>query len=640
MAPPFEEVKEEWEAALDLRRRWVANLVRCELSHEKTALQLFELFDVPDDLPNTELFYYSACAELLEATREYSDAGEHIALIAGLFALFKAEGLKRDGPRGESVFGNSVFYPTLRQLAAEIPAPPGYTFDEVSFALERDPGYVKGESYAADLAEYARKHEGQIRFWSLVGRIDADGLLGSDRPGLGVMPLLVHGAPVLLRALEDPVNRGVWETLWAAVLRCDEEMAYGQWGSDEPERLGKFKDAARKIAGDETAPLVWRGRFALMLEELEKQSGTRVLPPSRLQKANMESRPNLVVVTGGTGHVGAMIIDQLLKDGFSVRATARPAKVEALKRTYPDAKGKLEVAEMADIVSDAGKWPEILQGADAVIHTACPVYHPGLTSEYIYTSSNEGIQRLLDAVGKSSVKRFILTGSIGAFFRPDFSSLMDNVTYDHNTWSEIDDIDPKEHDPAYTYIACKAISEKLAWKAAEKYPHIDFTAIHPSQVMGWCLKDYPAPKVKADLNANKFWYEVIEKGHAGPVNPLRDVVHNRDVARAHVLALAAPVLPKGEKKRLIVSSGTMAWADAFQFLKEPEIVAKFQARGHDIVSRLPDLSAVGMQSQYLMDASLTEKVLGMKKEEYIHWKDILLEVMLCLMDWEKTVHIV
>jgi hypothetical protein len=111
-------VNEEWEAALNIRRRWVANLVRCELSREKTALQLFELFDAPEDLPNPELFYYYACAELLEATREYSEAGEHIALIAGLFGLLKAEGLKRDGPRGESVFGNSIFFPTLRQLAA------------------------------------------------------------------------------------------------------------------------------------------------------------------------------------------------------------------------------------------------------------------------------------------------------------------------------------------------------------------------------------------------------------------------------------------------------------------------------------------------------------------------------------------
>ncbi|KAJ6559984.1 hypothetical protein B0H19DRAFT_1260652 [Mycena capillaripes] len=163
-------VTEEWEAALNIRRTWAANLVRCELSCEKTPLQLFEFFDAPDDLPNPELFYYYACAELLELTRDYRDAGEHIALIAELFGLLKAEGLKRD---------------------------------------ERDPRYVKGDSYAADLAEYARKHEGQLRFWWLVGRLDADGLFGSEKPGLGVMPLLVHGAQVLLRALEDPVNRKV-----------------------------------------------------------------------------------------------------------------------------------------------------------------------------------------------------------------------------------------------------------------------------------------------------------------------------------------------------------------------------------------------------------------------------------------------
>jgi hypothetical protein len=40
-------------------------------------------------------------------------------------------------------------------------------------------------------------------------------------------------------------------------------MAYGQWGADEPEWLGSFKDAAGKIAGDERAPMVWRARFAV-----------------------------------------------------------------------------------------------------------------------------------------------------------------------------------------------------------------------------------------------------------------------------------------------------------------------------------------------------------------------------------------
>ncbi|KAJ7367971.1 hypothetical protein DFH08DRAFT_10695 [Mycena albidolilacea] len=258
-----EEEQNAWEASI---AAFVTNLVLYKLSPETTAAQLFALFDAPEHQP---LLFYYACAELLKATREFSDAGEHIALVAALFGLLKAEGLKRDGPDGHGGFGNAVVFPTIRGLAGDIPAPPGYKYDQVAFALERDPEYVQGDSFRADLAEYARNHEGQLRLWSLVGRLDADGFLGSGKPG--TMPLLFHQAPGLLRALEDPVNRGVWETLWAAVLRGDEEMAYGEWGAGHPDWLGPFKDAVRKIIGDERAPLEWRGRFAVILEELEKE---------------------------------------------------------------------------------------------------------------------------------------------------------------------------------------------------------------------------------------------------------------------------------------------------------------------------------------------------------------------------------
>lgn len=80
----------------------------------------------------------------------------------------------------------------------------------------------------------------------------------------------------------------------------------------------------------------------------------------------------------------------------------------------------------------------------------------------------------------------------------------------------------------------------------------------------------------------------------------------------------------------------MTWKDAVEFLKTPEVVANFKERGHDIVARLPDVSAAGMQSQYALDTSLTESVLGLKKDDYIPWKDILLEVMPSLMDWEQA----
>ncbi|KAF7345045.1 Nadph-dependent methylglyoxal reductase gre2 [Mycena venus] len=278
--------------------------------------------------------------------------------------------------------------------------------------------------------------------------------------------------------------------------------------------------------------------------------------------------------------------------------------------------------------------------ADAVIHIAGPVYHPGTTSQEIYDAAIGDTQKLLDALADSSVQRFILTTSVAAFFKPDFSNIMDKTVYDHNTWSEIEDIDPKEHEPPYTYVACKAISNKLVWKAAEKYPHIDFTTIFPPTLYGWFPEKYPVPKTVAELNGNKFIYELIQKGVSFPTWPIATIAHTRDVARAHVLALTAPALPKDgpyNKQRLIISLRSMTWVDAIQFLREPENVAKLEASGHgDIVERLPDVAKAGMQSQYSLNPILMEKVLGLKKSDYISWKEILLEVMPNLLDWEKA----
>ncbi|KAJ7738996.1 hypothetical protein B0H16DRAFT_1729670 [Mycena metata] len=270
LPPPYTEgpdasetAQDAWEAAIGA---FVTNLVIQKLTSDTTPTELFSLFDTPEHQP---LLFYYACSHLLRATRENTDAAEHSGLIAALFGLLKEEGLKRDGPDGPGAFGNAIVFPTLRALLSDVPAPPGYIYDQVEFGLVPDSGLVKDDStFLAALAEYARAHEGQLRLWSLVGRLEADRVVGEP----GTMSLLFHQGSVLLRALADPVQRGVWETLWTAVLHCEEEMDYGAWGSgaETVEWLGSFKDAVRQIAGDERASLEWQARFAVILEELEK----------------------------------------------------------------------------------------------------------------------------------------------------------------------------------------------------------------------------------------------------------------------------------------------------------------------------------------------------------------------------------
>ncbi|KAJ7184748.1 hypothetical protein C8R46DRAFT_1065051 [Mycena filopes] len=252
-----EQEQDAWDASIS---EFVTDLVLNKLSHETSAAELFADFDAPENQP---LLFYYACSHLLRATREFSEAADHITRIAALFELLKDEGLKRDGPDGEGAFGHAIVFPKLRALLDDVPAPPGYQYDGVRFTLVSNPQYVKGDSFLAELAEYARNHEGLLRLWTLVGRLEAEYTLGAP----GATSLLYHQAPVLLRALEDPLQRGVWETLWAAVLRCEEDMAFGRWGADAGPTvevwLGPFKEAARTIAGDERAPLEWRSRFAV-----------------------------------------------------------------------------------------------------------------------------------------------------------------------------------------------------------------------------------------------------------------------------------------------------------------------------------------------------------------------------------------
>jgi len=243
------------------------------------------------------------------------------------------------------------------------------------------------------------------------------------------------------------------------------------------------------------------------------------------------------------------------------------------------------------------------------------------------------MKRILKAACESgTVKKFVHTGAIGVFFNMDFSNVLTNVTFDENTWSSVEegDVDPTTMQPFNTYVGAKIISEKLMWRAAEQYPHMDCTSILTTCVYGRFLPNYPAPQKEDDFNGNKFIYQFIKtKDRYFPPVPMTAVIHNRDNARAHVRSLAAPPLPKGEKKRLITTAGYMPWDEAVEYIKE---------KRPELKDRLPDMSKITLPAEhFVLDNKLTEKVLGMKSSDMIQWREILLESLDFLLEWEKGV---
>ena len=93
-----------------------------------------------------------------------------------------------------------------------------------------------------------------------------------------------------------------------------------------------------------------------------------------------------VCVTGGTGFIGAWVVDACLRAGFTVHTTVRaggsPAKLAPLRALAKDHTSssssppslELFTADLSDV--GAGGFADALAGCEALIHTATPIYIP------------------------------------------------------------------------------------------------------------------------------------------------------------------------------------------------------------------------------------------------------------------------
>jgi nucleoside-diphosphate-sugar epimerase len=127
----------------------------------------------------------------------------------------------------------------------------------------------------------------------------------------------------------------------------------------------------------------------------------------------------LVLVTGGSGFVGAHCIIQLLQAGYQVRTTvrslAREGEVREMLRVGGVEAGERLSFAAADLTSDAG-WPEAVAGCAYVHHVASP-FPPSIPKhedEVIVPARDGALARAESAARDAGVKRVVLTSSFAA----------------------------------------------------------------------------------------------------------------------------------------------------------------------------------------------------------------------------------
>lgn len=212
-----------------------------------------------------------------------------------------------------------------------------------------------------------------------------------------------------------------------------------------------------------------------------------------------------VLVTGGTGFVGAHCLIQLLAAGHEAGTTIRDLTRESDVRAMLRHGGAGEAGERlsmfrADLNADAG-WTEAVAGCDYVLHVASPYPStvPKNENELI-APARDGALRLLRAAREAGVKRVVLTSSFAAI---GYGAKGRTTAFTEEDWTDLSYLSLQP------YAKSKTIAEREAWDfIAREGGGLEPAVVNPVAVLGPVLgPDYSTSilLVKRLLDGAIYW---------------------------------------------------------------------------------------------------------------------------------------
>ncbi len=241
----------------------------------------------------------------------------------------------------------------------------------------------------------------------------------------------------------------------------------------------------------------------------------------------------LVAVTGASGFLGSLVVNELVRRGFRVRAALRdvsnvPPQLAALPN--------VTFSAVPDLLSDEG-FAELCAGAAFVHHIASPVF-VDLPKDAMVEQAVQGTLRCLKAALAAGVHRVVLTASMASVCG---SQREKNPAH---LWSELDVNDA----PGSAYSASKTAAEQAAWAFVKEHPALELCTIHPGFVLSPLL---PHQRPQSTIGAFVAAIDGTDKAKGGLSFTAFGLADGRDVARAHLLAM---ISPEAKNQRYLVSS--------------------------------------------------------------------------------------
>ena len=239
----------------------------------------------------------------------------------------------------------------------------------------------------------------------------------------------------------------------------------------------------------------------------------------------------MVLVTGGTGFLGAYIIKLLVEKGYAVRAIRRNNQLP----NFIDAKIFENVEWVNGDVLDVVSLAEALKGVEQVIHSAAVVSFVKSERKKMYSVNIDGTTNMINLSLENNIKKFVHISSVAALGRTESG---DSVN-EEKKW-----IESKLNTH---YAITKYKSELEVWRGIGE--GLNSVILNPSTILGFGNWNSGSCLIFKNVYNNFPWY-------TEGVNGFVDV---EDVAKAAVALLESDI----SEQRFIINGDNWPFRNLF-----------------------------------------------------------------------------
>lgn len=244
-----------------------------------------------------------------------------------------------------------------------------------------------------------------------------------------------------------------------------------------------------------------------------------------------------ILVTGGTGFLGAYIIKELVENGYDVKAIRR----ESSKTPFYISSSILEKVEWVEgDILDVIFLGEAMQDVDTVIHSAAVVSFSPKNRHEMYQVNVEGTANVVNIALEQNIRRLVYISSVAALGR----TLKGQSVSETSKW---------ENGKANTHYArSKHRGELEVWRAIGE--GLDAVILNPATILGYGDWNTGSSAIFKSVYDGFDWYSPGKNGF----------VAVEDVAKAAVMLMESGIT----EQRFIVAGDNWTFKQLLDTMAE------------------------------------------------------------------------